>query len=141
MNVNAEVLTKSIQATPVPGHLRSSALPKRFPGLFLVFEMNVYDHMDKFAKLYSGGYWEFMELSNGGFYMSLRSTKSFHVEIDSNQFTGTMSADAASLVANLFTYSRLVHEHRLDYLTRGFHLLRDYASEHRESRLILSAID
>lgn len=139
--MSTDTLAKSIQASPVPGYLRSSTLPKRFPGLFLVFEMYVYNHMDKFAKSYSGGYWEFMELSNGGFYMSLQSHKLFQVEVETNSFEGTMSSDAASLVANLFTYCRLANQHELDYLIRGFHLLRDYACEHPEGRLILSAID
>jgi hypothetical protein len=131
----------AINAIPVPAHLRAQTLPKRFPGLFLVFEMNVYNYIDKFAKAYTGGYWEFIDLSNGGFYMALQSHKSFHVEVASNSFEGTMSADAASLVANLFTYCHLANQHELDYLIKGFHALRDYASEHLEGRLILSAID
>ncbi|QEY16021.1 antirestriction protein [Cellvibrio sp. KY-GH-1] len=133
--------TSAINAIPVPGHLRMQTLPRRFPGLFLVFENNVYDHMNKFAKSYKSGYWEFIELSNGGFYMSLKSDKKFFVEIDSNYFEGTMSADAASLVANLFVYSRLAEQHNLDYLIEGFHALYEYARLHPEGQLILSAIN
>lgn len=134
--------TKStINAIPVQGHLRNRTLPRRFPGLFLVFEMNIYSYMDKFVKSYSGGYWEYIELSNGGFYMSLKSDKSFLVEIDSNGFEGTLTADAASLVANLFVYCQLANQHELDYLIQGFHALRDYARLHPEGHLILSAID
>lgn len=133
--------TSTINALPVQGHLRSRTLPARFPGLFLVFEMSVYNYMDKFVKSYSGGYWEYFELSNGGFYMSLKSYQSFRVEIDSNCFEGTLSADAASLVANLFVYCQLANQHELDYLIEGFHKLRDYARLHPEGHLILSAID
>ena len=137
----ATTIESSINATPIPGHLRARTLPMRFPGLFLVFEMTVYSYMDKFAKSYSGGYWEYIELSNGGFYMSLNSDQSFRVDVDSNCFEGTMSANAASLVANLFTYSQLANQHKLDYLIEGFHVLREYACIHPEGKLILAAID
>lgn len=138
---NALLSTPIISASLVPGHLRSKTLPKRFPGLFLVFEMTVYSYMDKFVKSCSGGYWEYIELSNGGFYMSLSSDQSFRVEVNRNCFEGTMSANAASLVANLFAYGQLANQHKLDYLIEGFHALRRYASMHPEGKLILAAID
>ncbi len=140
----SQVLTipcPSIIATPVPGHLRMQTLPKRFPGLFLVFEMNVYRYMDKLTGSYSGGYWEYMELSNGGFYMSLKSDTRFQVSVSGNHFEGSMSADAASLVANLFTYSQLAFAHQLESISDGYHALRDYVGCHPESAAIFSAID
>lgn len=138
---NAAINHETITATPVLGHLRSATLPRKFPGLFLVFEMTVFNYMDKVANSYRGGYWEFIDLSNGGFYISLKSDKSFKIEIDSNYFEGILSADAASLVVNLFTYSQLANQHKLDYLIEGFHALRDYALLHPEGHLILAAID
>ncbi len=137
----ATAITPSITATTVPGHLRLRTLPTRFPGLFLVFEMSVFNYMDKFVKSYNGGYWEYIELSNGGFYMSLNSDKSFNLTVDSNGFEGTMSADAASLVVNLFVYCQLANQHELDYLIEGFHALREFACLHPEANLILAAID
>ncbi len=131
----------SINASIVPNHLRPGTLPKRFPHLYLVFEMSVFNCMDKFVKSYNGGYWEYIDLSNGGFYMSLKSDKPLVVEIHSNDFAETMSADAASLVANLFVYCRLANQHQLDYLIEGFHALREFALIHPESKLILSAIN
>lgn len=73
--------------------------------------------------------------------MSLQSDESFLVEINSNDFSGTMSADAASLMANLFVYYQLARQHQLDYLIEGFHALRNFALTHPESKLILSAIN
>lgn len=131
----------SINASSVPSHLRAGTLPRRFPGLFWVFEMSVFNYMDTFVKSYKGGYREFIDLSNGGFYMSLQSDESFFVEINGNDFAGTKSADAASLVANLFVYCQLAHQHQLDYLIEGFHALRKFALIHPESKLILSAIN
>ena len=130
-----------IIASIVPSHLRARTLPTRFPRLYLTFEMSVFNYMSTFSKSYGGGYWEYFDLSNGGFYMSLQSSKSFLVEITSNDFTGTMSADAASLVVNLFVYCQLANRHKFDYLIKGFHALRQFSLTHPESTLILSAID
>ena len=131
----------SINASIVPDHLRLGTLPKRFPGLYLVFEVSVFNYMGTFVQSYNGGYWEYVNLSNGGFYMSLKSDESFLVEVTSNDFAETLSADAASLVANLFAYCRLANQHQLDYLIEGFHALRQFALNHPESTLIFSAID
>lgn len=140
--MNTTVITNaSITTNVLPGHLRSGALPKRFPGLFLIYEMTTYNYMGKFAESYSGGYWEYINLSNGGFYMSLKSTARFRLTVDSNGFVGEMSADGASLVANLYTLCHLANQHKLDHLIQMYHALRDYAVEHPEAGLILGAID
>jgi len=139
----AENTIPQIVAEVVPGNLRLRTLPRRFPNLYLVFESLVYTHMDNFAEGYrdSGGYWEFYELSNGGFYMSLKSDRIFNVEISSNYFKGQLSADAASIVANLFALCHMANAHEQEYLTELYYELKDYAGLHPESMQILSAID
>lgn len=131
----------TIHKTVVPGHLRASTLPKRFPAMFLVYESLVYRYLELFSNDYHGGYWEFVELSNGGFYMSLKSPKTFRLYVASNGFEGELSADAASVVVNLFAQCHLVNQHELDGLIDMYHALRDYACEHVEARQILKAID
>jgi len=132
----------TIQPIIVPGHLRASTLPKRFPGMFLVYESLVYSYMEKFSSDYSGGYWEFVELSNGGFYMSLKSNSRVYLEIDTNGFEDEMTADAASVVINLFVQCHLAHQHdELDSLIDMYYALRNYACEHTEASKILKAID
>lgn len=130
-----------IQKSIVPGHLRASTLPKKFPAMFLVYESLVYRYLEVFSNTYSGGYWEFVELSNGGFYMSLLSPKPLHLCIASNGFNGEMSGDAASVVVNLFAQCHLANQHELGSLIDMYHALREYACEHSESRQILQAID
>lgn len=125
----------------VPGHLRASTLPNKFPGLYMVYESLVFRYLELFSSSYEGGYWDFVELSNGGFYMSLRSSQPFHLFIASNGFDGEMSADAASVVVNLFAQCQLANQHELDSLIDMYHALRGYASEHSEARQILRAID
>ena len=130
-----------IVATAVPGHLRATVLPQRFSGLFLIYETLVYRYMDKFCKDYQGGYWEFIDLNNGGFYMSLKIPKCLSLIIEGNQFSGTVTADAASVIVNLFVLCELANEYKLDHLTEMYHALRDYACEHSEANKILQAID
>lgn len=139
--MSSTAIEPSINASIVPSRLRPGTLPKRFPHLYLVFEMSVFNYMDTFVKSYQGGYWEYINLSNGGFYMSFKSDESFLVEVTSNDFAEIMSADAASLIANLFIYRRLANQHKLDYLIEGFHALRQFSLNHPESILILSAIN
>jgi hypothetical protein len=131
---------ETIQKNIVPGHLRASTLPKKFPALYVVYESLVYRYLELFSS-YDGGYWEFIELSNGGFYMSLRSSKPVQLYIASNGFDGEMSADAASIVVNLFAQCHLANQHELDSLIDLYHSLREYACEHSETRQILRAID
>jgi len=137
----AAVSQPKIVTTVVPGHLRAATLPKRFPGMFLVFESLVYRYLEVFSEDYRSGYWEFVDLSNGGFYMSLKSNSRLYLSIASNGFEGEMTADAASLVVNMFVIGQLANQHRTAYLIELYHLLRDFVSEHPEASRILSAID
>ena len=133
--------SSSIIASPVPSHLRIATLPNKFSDLFLEFESLVYQYMDAISEDYKGGYWEYIELSNTGFYMSLKDASQFHVQVSSNGFVGDLSADAASIIVNLSVLCRLANTHELDYLSEMFYSLRDYACEHPESSAILRAID
>lgn len=133
--------TSSIVATVVPGHLRAATLPKKFPGIFLVFESLVYRYLEVFSDDYKGGYWEFVDLSNSGFYMSLNSNARFYLSIASNGFEGEMTADAASLVVNMFAIGQLANQHKTDHLIELYHLLREFVGEHPEANRILCAID
>ena len=131
----------SITKTIVPGHKRSTALPTRFPGLFLVYEMLVYRYKEAFCQGCSGGYWDFVELSNGGFFMSLRSYLPCRVIIPANGYERVMTAEAASIVVNIFALSQLVKEHKMGFLIDMYYALRDFACDHPESRHILSAVE
>jgi hypothetical protein len=91
---------------------------------------------------YSGGYWDFYQLSNGGFYMAPSEDRVFHVTCD-NMFEGDLSADALGITASLYAFSHLS-------FTNGrfgrvcachYHRLREYMFEHPEVRSILGATD
>ena len=106
----------------------------------LTVEGCIYDFMTQFARTYSGGAWRFIELSNGGFYMT-PPEDAYDLRIDSNGFEGRMSADAAGITVCLFTFSHLSFAYATDIFNQHFDWLREFALEHREAMRIFAAID
>jgi gamma-glutamylcyclotransferase (GGCT)/AIG2-like uncharacterized protein YtfP len=131
-----------ITATIVPDERRLAFLPKHFGEKHIMrAEMMVYGQMQRLTRNeYQGGYWHYVELSNGGSYMRLNSEKRFRISVEGNYFDDEMSADAASIVACLFAINQLIWQ-GLDHLEDAYYQLRDYAREHAESALICAAID
>lgn len=129
-----------IEARRVPDNERMDTLPRHFGRHMMRFEMRVYDLMDLFAKEYSGGYWNFYDLSNAGFYMAPTHER-LSLMIPSNGFEGQMSGDAAGITVCLFAYSQLSFDYPTDVFGHHFHRLLAFAKEHKESRMILRAID
>lgn len=92
---------------------------------------------------YTGGYWHFYELSNGGFYMAPDEEKPFHV-VSMNGYVGDFTPDVFGITVCLFAYSNLSFtddEELADNCTEQFHLLREYMLEHPEVEKILRTID
>ena len=119
---------------------RLRMLPQLFGSRTMRVESLVYDRMSEFVESYDGGFWEFYQLSNGGFYMAPRMPE-VQVVVASNGFEGMLSADAAGITVCLFTYSHLAFEVEGDIFARHFHWLRAFALEHTEALQILAAID
>jgi hypothetical protein len=129
-----------IVAYPMPEHDRVDVLPRHFGCHMLTVERCVYNVMSQVASAYSGGYWRFFELSNGGFYMTPPGD-AYEIRIEGNGFRGCMSGDAAGIAVCLFTFSLLSFEHTTDIFSQHFYWLRDFASDHAEARMIFEAID
>ena len=102
----------------------------------------VFDMAGRLASGYTGGYWQFYALSNGGFYMSPRSDTILNVSCD-NGYVGKLSADALGITACLYAYSHLsLSEGEFSGpCAQQYHWLRDYMYGHAEVRAILGAID
>jgi hypothetical protein len=103
----------------------------------------VYALTDHMANEYNGGYWEFYELSNGGFYMAPDSDTPFQVCCE-NGFEGELSAEALGITVCLYAYSQLsfsANSRLATICARQYHWLRDYMLEHSEAGAILAAID
>lgn len=120
---------------------RLAFLPRVVGGHYLRAEHSVYNYMQYICPNYTGGFWNYYTLSNGGFYMAQQSTESIRIEIDSNGYCGEMSADAAGIVACLFMLCALAAKTHDDLIIDRYHQLREYACEHAEASAILRAID
>jgi hypothetical protein len=69
---DSEVLTSNatVKAVRVPESKRMNTLPRYFGRQLMMGEALVYQSLQSVCDAYSGGFWNFFELSNGGFYMT-----------------------------------------------------------------------
>ena len=132
--------TCRIEAYPVPEHARLGSLPRHFGVHMLAFEDRTYAFLKRFCAAYNGGVWTFVELSNGGFYMS-PPEGTYDLTVESNGFQGSLSADAAGIAVCLFAFSHLSFEYATDIFSQHFGQLYAYADQHPEAAQIFAAID
>lgn len=133
--------TSPITARLIADDARLDALPRHFGSHMLRLEDTVFDFMRQFATGYVGGYWDMLELTNGGFYLRTGG-EPVAFRVASNGFEGVMSPDAAGITVCLFAYSHLSFQFPAEErFSRHFYLLRTYALEHPDANLIFAAID
>lgn len=126
---------------------RTSALPRAFGArVFLRVETAVYNFAGNVIPTYFGGYWEFVRLADGGFYMHPQMPGLVRVQVEGNGYSGEMTDDATGIVVCMLAYSNLSFalEHDTDALERivqHFYKLREYLCDHPEASEILRAID
>lgn len=139
--MNASSTSMTLSAREIPSAERLKALPRHFDRHMFHVEHAIYAFMRRLAKKYTGGYWNYYELSNGGFYMAPAQDTPFEINVDTNGFEGSVSADAAGITACLFALSHLSFQIDNDTIAEHFHQLRDFALTHAEASAILAAID
>ncbi|WP_225854534.1 antirestriction protein [Aeromonas salmonicida] len=66
---NAAQIETAVTANQIPTTSRINALPRHFGRHMMAVETVVFAYMRELVEAYQGGYWEFYDLSNGGFYM------------------------------------------------------------------------
>ncbi|WP_018276005.1 antirestriction protein [Teredinibacter turnerae] len=126
---------------------RGKILPRFIGNPYLLFEQSIYGYTSHFVEGYQGGFWEFYELSNGGFYMSFASDKTFTFSNPDNYFSETMDADTISIIINLYVFNHLAFKysgkndsHSMKFM-QLYTNLYDYTKTHPEATLIMRAID
>lgn len=135
-------MQKSIQAIQVQDNLRLQFLPKYFGKHFFRSEQSIYNTLGKIAHQYTGGYWQFYELTNGGFYMAPDEDIKFKIYIEGNGYDGIVSADAAGIIVSMMVINQLCwHDPSNETMIEKYYLLREYALEHKEAQRILNALD
>jgi hypothetical protein len=129
-----------VLATLVAEAERLDFLPRHFGRQMMTFETAVYAQIRFLASEYSGGYWTFHDLSNGGCFMAPRGP-SLRI-VAPNGFDETMDAESAGIVATLYALSALSFKYpAVDVFATRFHQLRDFALGHAKAGAILEAID
>lgn len=126
----------TITATVCPMPQRLTALPRHFGKKGCLFESLVYSWMRTLCPEYKGGFWEFYELSNGGFYMAPAAAQqeNYLLHCNGNGFNEQVSNNGAGIVACLFSLSHMkLYDH--------YEKLLDFADEQPESEEIFAAID
>lgn len=134
---------QAITAQQVPTRQRAGFVGKLFGVRFFWIESFVFDTAGSLSEQYEGGYWEYFELSNGGFYMRPRAPERFPVQC-ANGFDGELSAYAFGVTCCLYAYSSLSFSPDEDFgalCANHFHHLREFALEQKEAKEILRAID
>ncbi len=133
----------TLSASLVPEQSRIDCLPSHFGKYMLIAENAIFNIMGELCSTYSGGYWNFFELSNGGFFMAPKADPEhkFNIQCDGNGYDGQMSAEAAGITVTLFAMSRLSFRYQVDTFVDHFHWLREYADSHPEAAEIFAAID
>ena len=118
---------------------------ERLLGIYFPAQLEpfVYRTASDLSSDYSGGYWTFLELGNGGFYMCPETGQRYRVA-SPNGFECVLSADAFGITACLYAYSRLSFVALKPTATtyaRQYHALREYMMDHAEAAEILRATD
>jgi antirestriction protein len=141
MSLSIDTPSQRIEAREILEIERLQILPRHFGRHLVTVEHAVYTFMRELSQEYTGGYWSYFELSNGGFYMAPIQETLLNVAVDTNGYAGQMSADAAGITACLFALSHLSFQIQHESIASHFHHLRDFALDHAEASAILAAID
>jgi Antirestriction protein len=135
----------SMQAHVVSERARASAIARAYGvNMCLTVERAIFVMADRLLPEYRGALWDFVQLANGGFYLSLCADEQWECSVDGNSFHDSMSGDAAGIVICLMTYSHMsfsLQGPAQTLISDHFYKLREYASEHPEASLIFAAID
>ena len=133
--------TDAVTAVEVSGQARLAFLPRYFGRDMMDFEAAVYAAMRAISDDYQGGLWQFYELDNGGCYIAPVMAEPVDVAVAGNYYSGSMSADAAGVVASLFAIGRLPGRWPGCDAGELYHKLLAFARDHAEADAILAAID
>lgn len=137
------MITMSITNIIVPESERLAFVDRLFGIQYVTkLEPTVFSMAEHLAPDYTGGYWEFHGLGNGGMYLAPRFDTEFSIVCE-NGYEGMLSPDALGITACLYAFSHLSFgDGRLaQTCAEQYHLLREFMFEHPEAKAILRATD
>lgn len=133
-----------MQASVVPLSARSNFWQNHFGTVkgFATFEVVIFTIMGQFCDEYTGGYWEYCTLSNGGAFiypdLSPEKLTLFNMH---NGNEAILSPEAAGVAVCLMLYGQWSFRTESELLVDRFYQLCDYAIQHAESSAIFHLID
>ena len=131
----------SITATLVPDHRRLEFLPLHFGMRAMTkFETSVYGWMESLCPHYHGGFWNFIELSNGGAFMAPSAADQFEIKVEGNGFDATVGPEVAGIIVSAFALNGMLWQ-GYDSLAQKYEQLLAFIARHPESATIRRALD
>jgi hypothetical protein len=133
-----------ITAQVVEKRQRTDSLYRAFGPFAHKAEAFSYSVADKLIAGYTGGDWDYVELSNGGMFAFMDDERFLLQSMNGSEFE--LSGEAAGLTVWLFatSWGSEVFEGNQDLqsaLVRNYDLLRDYICQHKEASKILALCD
>lgn len=133
-------MKEDIKAVLVRENKRLDFLPKHFGQYFLRAEQMIFNLICDLSSDYDGGYWDYFELTNGGFFLQPPSRdEGYNILQWGNGYEGVVSEQAAGIIVTMMVINHLgwKDENFFPY----FHKLEEYALNHKEKKEIFSALD
>ncbi len=133
----------ALAASLVPDHRRAEFLPNLFGlNLLLIGEHTLYGLMEWLSpEDYGGGFWDFYEFDGRPLFLAPTSKPRYRIICRTNDYTGEVTAEAAGIIATLFTFSHLSFKYESNRLADGYGRLFGFAAGHPEASEIFQAID
>ena len=126
----------------VPDARRMQFLPDLFGvNRMIAGERTIFSIMSQLDENYCGGLWDFLELDGKPLYMRLDGEGHIAIRWHGNGYAGTVSTDAAGIIACLIAFSNLSFDDPTDRMAEAFHRLREFALAHPEASAIFRATD
>lgn len=130
-----------IEAVLLPPEARLTCLPRHFGAQCIAVENAVYAMMRRLCPLYRGDYWDFYQLSNGGFYMVPTAAERYRLECDGNGFAGEFGANATGMGVCAMAYSQLSFWRGGAHAAEMYYRLRDFIDLQPEARRLYALLD
>lgn len=136
---------EKIERKYVRGSERKNFLPKKIGRYSVIFENFVYDKAKILCEKYKGGFWDFIELSNGGLFLELTGYDNILLS-SPNGFEKKVSAETFSVIVCLFALADFLwwlddRGEDTQVVEDLYSFLEDYAYSLPTSSEIRSALD
>ena len=119
---------------------RMDFLPARLGNATHLFESHLFSWAEQTAENYNGGFWDFVELSNGGFYCRPADHKIYHCKNIAGE-TADVENDVIGLFATCAALADISWHVADDRILQNYEAVRAFIALHRECRTLWRLMD